>query len=279
MARMSNGFELRVTQLVVYPVKGLAGQSFETVEVQDRGFAWDRRWMLVGEDHRFLSQRQLPKLATVQTAVDSSQLTLSHEDTRIAVPVEPPETAPRIQVTIWNDQVEAVLLPGFGEWLSGILDHHCDLAFMPDSTRRRVNPAFARADDIVSFADAYPVLLIGEASLADLNRRLSVPVPIDRFRPNIVVTTQEPFEEDQWGELEIGTALLHGAKACGRCSVPTVDQITGEQTGPEPIRTLSNYRRFGNGVYLGQNLTIRRPGRITLNDPVRLRAKISAVYA
>jgi uncharacterized protein YcbX len=271
--------EVRVTQLTVYPVKGLAGQPREAVDVLKRGFAWDRRWMLIGEDQVFLSQRVLPKLATIRAAVNGGELSLSHEETRIGIPVEAPESARRIQVTIWRDQVEGVLLPDVGQWLSGILNHHCDLVFMPETTRRVVNPAFARPGDIVGFADAYPVLLIGEASLADLNSRLSTPVPIDRFRPNLVVSTDEPFEEDQWGEFEIGSAVLGGAKASARCAVPTVDQLTGNRTGPEPIRTLSTYRRFGDGVYLGQNLTVRQPGMIKLNDTVKLRGKITAIYA
>ena len=153
------------------------------------------------------------------------------------------------------------------------------LVFMPETTLRAVNPAFARLGDFVGFADAYPILLIGAASLADLNARLNDPVPIDRFRPNIVVSTTEPFIEDRWGEIEIGTTCVCGTKASSRCSVPTVDQIIGECTGPEPIRTLASYRRFGNGVYMGQNLTIRRTGRIALGDLVSVRNKIEAVYA
>jgi MOSC domain-containing protein len=270
--------EARVTRLTVYPVKGLAGQPVEAAEVQERGFAWDRRWMLVGEDQRFLTQRQLPKLATFKAAVSAGELVLRHGETQITVPVEPPESVRKIRVTIWNDQVEAVLLPDVGPWLSPILDHRCDLVFMPDTTRRPVNPRFARAAEIVSFADAYPVLLIGEASLADLNGRLDGPVPMDRFRPNIVVSSAEPFAEDTWGELEIGSARLSGTKACDRCSVPTVDQLTGERTGPEPIRTLSSYRRFGKGAYLGQNLTVRRPGTIVVNDAVVVKKRIEAVY-
>src|SRR5580692_9450895 len=150
---------------------------------------------------------------------------------------------------------------------------------MPDTTRRQVNPAFAPTGNIVGFADGYPVLLIGEASLADLNATLCEAVPMDRFRPNIVVSSMEPFVEDQWGELEIGTARLSGTKACDRCSVPTVDQLTGQRTGPEPIRTLSSYRRFGDGVYLGQNLIVRRRGTIAVNDTVVVKNRIEAVYA
>jgi uncharacterized protein YcbX len=270
--------EVRVARLTAYPVKGLAGQPVDAVEVQDRGLAWDRRWMLVDEDRRFLTQRQLPKLATIKAAVSAGELVLRHGDTQMAIPVEPPASAPRIQVTIWRDQVEAVVLPDAGSWVSAILDHRCELVFIPDTTRRQVNPAFAPAGNIVGFADAYPVLLIGEASLADLNAKLGEAVPMDRFRPNIVVSSPEPFVEDQWGELEIGTTRLSGTKASARCSVPTVDQLTGQRTGPEPIRTLSSYRRFGDGVYLGQNLIVRRRGTIAVNDLVVVKSRIDPVY-
>jgi MOSC domain-containing protein len=270
--------EARVTRLAVYPVKGLGGQLLEEVEVQDRGFAWDRRWMLVGEDHRFLTQRQLPRMATISASVTGDELVLTHRNSQITVPLKPPETAPKLQVTIWNDQVEALLLPEYGQWFSETLHHRCDLVFMPDTTLRAVNPVFARSGDIVGFADAYPILLVGAATLADLNARLDDPVPIDRFRPNIVVSSNEPFIEDRWGEIEIGSVVVCGTKASARCSVPTVDQLTGERTGPEPIRTLATYRRFGEGVYFGQNLTIRRMGRIALGDAVSIRSIIGAVY-
>jgi uncharacterized protein len=272
--------EPRVTQLVIYPVKGLAGQPSETVEVLDRGFAWDRRWMLVGEDHAFLSQRKLPRMATIQARIVGEELVLLHSSSqsKIAVSIQQPDTAPKMAVKIWKDQVEALCVPDAGQWLSEILDQGCTLVFMPDTTRRQVNPAFARPGEIVSFADAYPILLVGGASILNLNARLTEPVPVDRFRPNIVVSTQEPFEEDTWGELEIGSASLRGVKASDRCSVPTINQRTGERSGPEPIRTLSGFRRFGNGVFLGQNLTVGRPGRIAVNDRVRIRGRISAVY-
>jgi uncharacterized protein len=280
MGAMPNAeVEARVTRLAIYPIKGLGGQLLEEAEVRDRGFAWDRRWMLVGEDHRFLSQRQLPQMATIKAAVMGEELVVSHANSQITLALNPPETASKVQVTIWNDQVEAVFLPEYGQWFSETLRHRCDVVFMPDTIFRAVNPAFARPGDIVGFADAYPVILIGEASLADLNARLDDPVPIDRFGPNIFVSTQEPFIEDRWGEMEIGSALLCGTKASDRCSVPTINQLTGEPAGPEPIRTLASYRRFGNGVYLGQNLTIRRRGRIALGDVVSVRSKIAAVYA
>ena len=276
----ANSSDLRVTQLIIYPVKGLAGQPCENVDVLKRGLAWDRRWMLVDHHHQFLSQRQIPRLVTIQARVVGAELGLIHRPTgaQLFLPIEQPDTASKIQVTIWKDQVEAVVVPDAAEWFSDLLHHGCQLVFMPESTRRSINPVFARPGEIVSFADAYPVLLIGEASLSELNTRLNDPVPIDRFRPNIVVSAGEPFAEDQWGELEIGTAKLRGVKASDRCSVPTIDQVSGEPVGPEPIRTLSQFRRIGKNVYFGQNTAVTHPGRITLNDRVIVKGRIAAVY-
>jgi uncharacterized protein len=237
--------------------------------------------MVVGEDDStFLSQRQIPRMAAIQPKIAGGELRLfdPHTQSEITVPVEPSSAAEKIPVTIWKDRVEAICAPEAGPWLSKVLDCQCQLVFMPETTRRAVNPAFARAGEIVSFADAYPILLIGEASITCLNNRLNEPVPVNRFRPNLIVSTDEPFAEDQWGELEIGTALLRGVKPCDRCSVPTIDQETGELVGPEPIRTLSTFRRFGSGVFFGQNLTVNRPGRIRLNDPITVLGQTVAMY-
>lgn len=291
------GVQPRVTGLTTYPLKGGAGQPATTVEVEERGLAWDRRWMLVDEEGTFLSQRQLPALATIaaQVSGDGGELRLSHlhadngapRSSEIVVPVASPRSAPRRRVRIWRDELGAVVCPPeAGRWASEILGRPCELVFMPEDVRRPVNPRFARSAEIVSFADAYPVLLIGEGSLVDLNARLGeaggavAAVPMNRFRPNVVVSTVEPFAEDGWGELEIGAAVrLCGVKACGRCAVPTVDQQTGERRGPEPIRTLAHYRRLGgDGVFFGQNLLVLRPGRVTLGDPVRVVSRIPAVY-
>lgn len=278
----------RVTRLVVYPVKGCAGQPGEAVEVGPRGLAWDRRWMLVDEAGGFLSQRQAPIMATIRAIVVGDELRLSHAGGSAAggvvVPVAPPPAAPRVRVRIWRSEVEAVCLPEAGRWLSDILGRRCELVFMPEETRRPVDPRFAGAEDIVGFADGYPVLLVGEASLADLNARLGegAAVPMERFRPNVVVSTAEPFVEDGWGELEIGGARLAGAKACERCAVPTVDQQSGERCGPEPIRRLATYRRLGagggGGVFFGQNLLVRRAGRIAVGEPVTVWSRQPAIY-
>ena len=278
----SDDNEPQVKRLLIYPVKGCAGQPCESVEVQARGLAWDRRWMLVDGEGRFLSQRQLPALALIQARVVGEELVLSHPgfDAQAVLPTTPPSSAPRVRVTIWRDECEAVRLPDAGRWASEVLGRRCELVFMPADVRRPVNPAFASSPgQIVGFADAFPILLVGEASLADLNTRLDVPVPVERFRPNLIVSTPVAFAEDGWGELEVGSARLCGVKASDRCTVTTVDQRTGEPRGPEPIRTLAGYRRFGGGkVFFGQNLTVHRPGQIHVGDRVHVLGQIPSVY-
>jgi uncharacterized protein YcbX len=147
------------------------------------------------------------------------------------------------------------------------LDDEVSLLYMPDSERRAVNPNRARPGDIVSFADAYPLLLISEASLAALNQRLDAPVEMRRFRPNLVISGCEPYAEDGFSALSIGPLTFRGVKRCERCVVTTVDPATAEQ-GKEPLRTLARYRQSEGKVWFGMNLIHDGPGTLRLGDPV-----------
>ncbi|MBV9674089.1 MAG: MOSC domain-containing protein [Verrucomicrobia bacterium] len=149
---------------------------------------------------------------------------------------------------------------------------------MPDTCLRMVNSSYATNGEIVSFADAFPVLLIGEASMADLNSRLLDPVPSDRFRLNLVVETSVAYDEDHWGKIAIGSAVLHGTTPCGRCSVPTVDQATGNRTGPGPIQTLASFRRFGQNTFFGRNFNVVASGFIQVGDSVELLTRSAPFY-
>ena len=152
-------------------------------------------------------------------------------------------------------------------WLSGVLGRPCRLAYMPASTRRASNPRYGGPGRLVSFADGYAFLVVSEASLAELNGRLARPVPMDRFRANIVVSGCGPFAEDGWGEFSVGTARLRMAKPCGRCQVTTTDQSTGEVTGPEPLATLSAWRMSAEfGARFGMNAVTVSPGAIRVGD-------------
>jgi uncharacterized protein len=241
-----------LTGLYVYPLKSARGIALERATLDERGIEHDRRWMVVDEQGVFVSQRTHPRLALVATALDGAVL-------RLAAPglpelaVEPPVGSATVPVRVWKDDVSASLAPRAAcEWVSELLGARCRLVYLPDAARRRVAAPYEPAR-LVSFADAFPFLLVSEASLAELDRRLERPVPMDRFRPNLVVSGCAPHAEDCWRRIRIGDVPFTVAKPCSRCVVVTTDQSTGERHR-EPLATLATYRRSGDKVMFGQNL-------------------------
>jgi len=242
---------MQITEINIYPVKSMKGIRLESSHVERRGLRMDRRWMVVDESGLFLSQRTVPKLALVTPSVAGTTLTLNVPG-KPALPLVP-EAGDFVTARVWEDEVR--VRPARGEadeWLSSFLGIRCRLVHMPDESLRGVNPKYASPADIVSLADAYPILLLSRASLDDLNSRLAHPVPMNRFRPNIVVEGCSPFEEDSWRRIRIGTLLLRIVKPCSRCATTTVDQQTGV-AGKEPLTTLATYRARDGEVYFGQN--------------------------
>ena len=252
-----------------YPVKSLRGEAFESLDVGPRGFEYDRHWMLVDDDGRFLTQRQLPRMALVDAnRLDDGRLRLQAPDMPVlyigAAAGDP------MEVTVWGDRLDAVLADGqASEWLSRFLQRPCHLVFMPQQTTRAVDPDYAGVHDQVGFADGFPFLLISQGSLDDLNRRLEQPVPMRRFRPNLVVEGCEPYAEDDWRRIRIATLDFRVAKPCSRCIVPTIEIETAERN-PEPLRTLSAYRKRDNKIYFGQNLIHDGIGRLEVGMPVEI---------
>ncbi|MCB1775311.1 MAG: MOSC domain-containing protein [Gammaproteobacteria bacterium] len=245
--------EKRLTALYRYPVKSLRGQGFAQLAVGPRGFVGDRQWMVVDAEGRFLSQRQQARMSLVDVEIDGDGELWLHAEGM--APLSPRVNgAERRRVTVWSDDVVGERVdPATDAWLSAFLDTSCQLVRFPDDIVRPVDPAFAAAQDQVGFADGFPFLLISEASLTDLNARLQQPVDMIRFRPNLVVSGCEPFEEDSWRRIRIGPIEFRVAKPCSRCIIPTIDPATGER-GREPLATLMTYRRRDNKVYFGQNL-------------------------
>jgi MOSC domain-containing protein len=265
---------MTLSQINVYPVKGLKGIALEAASCTDRGIEHDRRWMLVDAEGRFMTQREHPKMATVWTDLEADRLSLSAPDAgSVEVPLTPPP-APSMQVLVWRSVCDAV--PASREadfWLSDYLGMPCRLVYMPDDSERYSNPQFAGEGKRVGFADGYAYLLIGEASLEDLNGRLSAKghpaLPMNRFRPNLVVAGAAAYAEDGWGAIRIGEASFRGVKPCGRCQVTTTDQATGEVTGPEPLATLASFRESAQfGLMFGMNLVSVKPGRVRLGDEI-----------
>ena len=263
-----------LSALNVYPVKGLKGIALEEARCTERGIEHDRRWMVVDAQGGFLSQREHPRMATIWTAIEAGRLELSAPDAEpVDVPLRPIEGAP-VRATVWNSECDAIApSPEADEWLSGRLGLPCRLVYMPDATRRESPPRHLGPGHLVGFADAFAYLLTGESSLAELNGRLvakgHAAVPMNRFRPNLVVAGAGPFAEDGWTDIRIGSASLRAAKPCGRCQVTTTDQATGELRGPEPLATLATYRTRGDyGITFGVNLVTVETGVVRVGDAV-----------
>ena len=260
---------LTLEALYRYPVKSLGGESFASLDVLARGLAYDRHWMLVDEQGEFLSQRQLPRMSLVSARVDTAgTLYLNAPDMPELVLTACVGVS--LDAKVWSDPVRAETVAAEADdWLGRFLGVPCRLVCFPEGAVRRVDPAFSRATDQVGFADGFPFLLISRASLDDLNRRLAQPIPMLRFRPNLVVEGCEPFAEDRWRRIRIGALEFRVAKPCSRCIIPAVDYSTG-QVGAEPLRTLKTYRKRGNKIYFGQNLIHEAAGRLAVGMPVEV---------
>ena len=258
--------EVRVSGLFVYPVKGCRGLALDAARVGDRGFVHDREWMVVGPDGGFLSQRTHPRMALAEVALTDELLVVRAPGMADLVLPLGGGGAARRPVTIWRDTVEAVSAgPAAAAWFSAFLGLDCELVRMPATTHRQVEPNRARPGDLVGFADAYPFLLISQGSLDELNRRLCEPLPMDRFRPNLVVDGCAPHTEDGWRTFAVGTVTFRVAKPCARCVVTTVDQRTGERAD-EPLGTLATYRLRDGKLLFGQNLIHDGRGMLCLGD-------------
>ncbi len=264
---------LTLTGLYLYPIKSLGGYAVPAADVTARGLRHDRRWLLVDENNRFLTQRQHPNLALLTVAPAYNGFLISHRQRPDLLPLFIPfeATSERtLFVTIWDDLTWAWRAePEADEWLSAALGCACRLVYMSDMVRRHVEPELNPADQLVSFADGYPFLLIGEAALADLNTRLAQPVPMDRFRPNLVFSGGEAYEDDGWSEFEISGVPFRAVRGCGRCVLTTIDQQTATKNPVgDPLRTLATYRRTDGGTLFGQNVTGPPTGRLRVGDPL-----------
>ncbi len=256
-----------LSEINIYPIKSLGGIALKSSAVENRGLQYDRRRMLVDENNKFLTQREFPKMATVGVEIFKHGLSVSATNKSLEIPFEF-ETTETTMVKIWSSRCRAKIYEkSINDWFSDVLQTDCRLVLMPAETARKVNYFYAvHEDDAVSFADGYPILLIGEESLADLNARLETPVPMNRFRPNLVVSGADAFAEDGWQQIKIGGAIFHVVKPCARCIITTIDQTTGVKHGTEPLKTLANYRipkrSRQQKILFGQNLIAENAGEV-----------------
>lgn len=276
---------MNISEINIYPIKALKGIGLMSAVVERRGFEFDRRWVMVDKEGKFLTQRELPQMATIRVVVqgDSLEVTANGSGT---LRVEPLFEGPRVTTQVWASTGEAIAYDlETNEWFSDVLGTEVQLRYMPDDAGRPVNPLFDAGSDKVSFADAYPLLLANEASMADLNSRMETALPINRFRPNLVVSGAEPWAEDGWSRIKVGEAIFRVVKPSDRCVVTTIDQARGESGGKEPLKTLATFRMskdvfpdtfeaFGlapNSVLFAENLIPVTTGvRITVGDTVEV---------
>jgi MOSC domain-containing protein len=251
-----------ISGLFVHPIKGCRGVAVDAADVERRGLRGDRRYMLVDEARRFVTQREEPRLALVDVTQSPRGFTLSFRGRSTEIPREA-SGARRVTVEVWGSEVAAAVEPGASRWFSEILGRPLQLAFMPDDVERAIDPDYATSGEIVSFADAFPLLLVGQASLDELNRRLPIPLEMRRFRPNLVFSGAPAFAEDELVRVRAGAVLIRLVKPCSRCVVTTIDPETAE-AGREPLATLAAFRRRDGAVYFGMNAIPESTGRIAV---------------
>jgi uncharacterized protein YcbX len=273
LANAVNLAMLSVSQLYIYPVKSLGGIAVTSAIVTNRGLQYDRRYMLVDGNNLFLTQRELPAMALIRTAIEANELLVCHKNNlaeKFRLPLVPEPPGLTAMVKVWDDWCEGQYInEGVDKWFSDKLNFPCRLVYMPESTRRKVDAAHAFNDDITSFSDGYPILLIGQSSLDDLNSRLEEALPVNRFRPNIVVAGGQPFEEDTMEQFSINEINFYGVKLCERCVITTTNQETGIK-GKEPLKTLAKYRMTNNKVLFGQNVLCQGKGVIRVGDEIKV---------
>jgi uncharacterized protein YcbX len=243
----------------IYPIKSCRGISVHEWEADAFGLHFDRRWMLVTPRGQFLTQRELPALALVQVSISEPHLRVSAPGAReLVLPLAPQGGRP-VATAVWGHPLR-VVAPDHkaDEWFSNYLGHEVVLVHIPATVVREVDRTYAPRGGRTGFADGFPFLLTGEASLAALNARLEIPLPMNRFRPNLVVAGSAPFAEDEWRRIT----------PCARCVVTTTNQDTGCREGDEPLRTLAAFRRQDNKVMFGQNVVHYGTGKLRVGDAV-----------
>lgn len=258
---------LQISELYIYPIKSLGGIKLDKAIVTDRGFEYDRRWMLIDVNNRFISQRELPAMALLKVSITANALLVTNtvNNASINIPLKPIKQL-LIEVTVWDDTCSAQLVNNeVNEWFSNALGINCRLVYMPDDTKRHTDPEYTSGEEITSFSDAYPFMMIGQSSLDDLNKRLDRSLLMNRFRPNMVFTGGQPFQEDIMDNFTINNITFNGVKLCARCKIITIDQFDGT-IGKEPLKTLASYRARNNKIFFGQNLVHKGDGIISVGD-------------
>jgi uncharacterized protein YcbX len=262
---------ITLSTLTFYPIKACRGFDVSAANVERMGLQHDRRMMVVTPEGEFLTQREHPKLALVTPTLNDDNLTLSAPNfDSLSITIQ--RTGTPQPVNIWDSRGVHAIDQGerAAQWFSDWLGAPVHLVHIAEGFQRKVSATHAvNADDHTGFADGYPILIASEAGLADLNARLKTPVPMNRFRPNVVVKGCQPFAEDTWKRIRIGEVELAVVKPCARCVVTTIDKDTLAQS-KEPLKTLNSFRKQDNGVMFGQNAIPLNEGILELGMSVEV---------
>lgn len=263
--------QLIISELAIYPVKSMRQVPLESSGIDMGGLKYDRRWMVVDSEGKMITQRQQSRLSLIQPELIDDGVRL-HTSGLPDLAISFPEKNSTTTVSIWNDSCNAYDAGEEAEqWLSHFLGVTCRLVYFPDKEVRVVDQTYAKKGDHTAFSDGFPVLLISQASLDDLNSRMQDPLPMARFRPNIVISGCDAFAEDKWQRLIIGELSLRIVKPCSRCVIPGIDIETGERSrNHEPTKTLSSYRRRDNQILFGQNTIIDGQGELKRGMTVKI---------
>ncbi|MER5728776.1 MOSC N-terminal beta barrel domain-containing protein [Streptomyces sp. NPDC002138] len=268
----------RVQALHVHPVKSVAGTSPDEVGVEPWGVSGDRRWAVIDNEGHVITQRQQPRLALATARPLAGGAIELSAPGRAAAVLTPPAPGPLEPVVLFGQKIDTVVADAAGgAWFTEYLGLPARLVYLDDpAVRRPVDPDYALPGETVSLADAYPLMVATVASLDALNELIARgdhpeegPLPMNRFRPNVVVSGAEAWAEDTWLRIEIGDAVFRGVRECGRCVITTTDQRTAER-GKEPLKTLARHRRIGKSLAFGRMLVPVRPGTMRVGDEVRV---------
>jgi len=255
---------MKITELNIYPVKSLGSISLQSSRLTPKGLMYDRNWMLIDENGKFMTQRDLPKMGLIQTKIENNELIFFHQKTNqtASIPIQK-NYGVTLNTKVWSNFCEVQKVEGIGEWFSKILGLRCHLVFFPTKNIRTKETENGIIQNLTNLSDKSPVLITNEASLAELNSRLAESILMNRFRGNIKVGGTKAFEEDQWKSVKIGNAIFKTVEICGRCKVININHLTGEPT-QEPLPTLSTYRKMDKEIKFGMRMSCEVEGTETV---------------
>lgn len=263
--------QLRISELTVYPIKSARGIAVDTMTLGKLGPDFDRRWMLIDQNGKFITQRQQAKMCLIGTQLKDQHLIVS-APTMPDLEITHTHSLDQAlrQSTVWGTAVTGYDCgDDVAEWFSAFLEKPCRLIYMPDDGERKVDTAYANDGERLAYADGFPLLVASQSSLDDFNSKLGIKIGMERFRPNIVISGCEPYAEDHWQKLCIGDIELSLVKPCSRCIIPSIDPQSATKQ-MEVNEALMRHRRRGNTTFFGQNALYQQFGTIHVGDDVTI---------